>query len=75
MDGCTKDPQLEKVGNLNTGALGTGRTPPGGISAPAGQAQRGPSPAFVKENIDVLRTMIKELQPRSREGNPSQAFQ
>ncbi|GKA73968.1 hypothetical protein Tco_0780270 [Tanacetum coccineum] len=53
--------------NLNTGALGTGRTPPGGTSAPAGQAQGGPSPAFVKENIDVLRTMNKELDNRGQE--------
>ncbi|GKB05146.1 hypothetical protein Tco_0833341 [Tanacetum coccineum] len=65
MDGCTKGPQLEEVENLNTGTLGTGRTPPGGTYAPAGQAQGGPSPVFVKENIDVL----------SREGNPSQALQ
>ncbi|GJV50351.1 hypothetical protein Tco_1440563 [Tanacetum coccineum] len=67
MDGCTKGPQLEEGENLNTGALGTGRTPPGGTSAPAGQAQGGPSPAFVKENIDVLRTMIKELDNRGQE--------
>ncbi|GKE15563.1 hypothetical protein Tco_1423140, partial [Tanacetum coccineum] len=60
MDGCTKGPQLEEGENLNTGALRTGRTPPGGTSAPAGQAQGGLSPAFVKENNDVLRTMIKE---------------
>ncbi|GJY20695.1 hypothetical protein Tco_0393261 [Tanacetum coccineum] len=52
MDGCTKGPQLEEGENLNTRALGTGRTPPRGTSAPAGQAQGGPSPAFVKENID-----------------------
>ncbi|GJW25545.1 hypothetical protein Tco_0039356 [Tanacetum coccineum] len=38
--------------NLNTRALRTGRTPLGGTSAPAGQAQGGPSPTFVKENID-----------------------
>ncbi|GJR50210.1 reverse transcriptase domain-containing protein [Tanacetum coccineum] len=67
MDGCTKGPQLEEVKNLNTGILGTTRTPPGGTSAPAGQAQGGPSPAFVKENIDVLRTMIKELDSRGQE--------
>ncbi|GKD25684.1 reverse transcriptase domain-containing protein [Tanacetum coccineum] len=67
MDGCTKGPQLEEVENLNTGALGAGRTPPGGTSAPAGQVQEGPSPAFVKENIDVLRTMIKELDNRGQE--------
>ncbi|GKE77712.1 hypothetical protein Tco_1543832, partial [Tanacetum coccineum] len=46
---------------------GTGRTPPGGTSAPAGQAQGGLSPTFVKENIDVLRTMIKELDNRGQE--------
>ncbi|GJR12088.1 hypothetical protein Tco_0794740 [Tanacetum coccineum] len=67
MDGCTKGPQLEEGENLNTGALRTGRTPAGGTSAPAGQAQRGPSLAFVKENIDVLRTMIKELDNRGQE--------
>ncbi|GKC29135.1 reverse transcriptase domain-containing protein [Tanacetum coccineum] len=59
MDGCTKGPQLEEGENLNIRALGTSRTPPGGTSAPARQAQGGPSPAFMKENIDVLRTMIK----------------
>ncbi|GJS40649.1 hypothetical protein Tco_0565692 [Tanacetum coccineum] len=61
MDGCTKDPQLEEGENLNTGAPRTGRTPPGGTSTLAEQVQEGPSPAFVKENINVLRTMIKEL--------------
>ncbi|GJT46828.1 reverse transcriptase domain-containing protein [Tanacetum coccineum] len=40
---------------------------PGGTSAPAGQAQGGPSSAFMKENIDVLRTMIKELDNRGQE--------
>ncbi|GKC58536.1 hypothetical protein Tco_1086134 [Tanacetum coccineum] len=67
MDGCTNGPQLEEGEKLNTRALGTGRTPPGGTSAPAGQAQGGTSPAFVKENIDVLRTMIKELDNRGQE--------
>ncbi|GJW51212.1 hypothetical protein Tco_0092563, partial [Tanacetum coccineum] len=67
MNGCTKGPQLEEGENLNAGALGTGRTPPGGTSAPAGQAQGGPSPAFVKENIDVLRTKIKKLDNRGQE--------
>ncbi|GJQ90013.1 reverse transcriptase domain-containing protein [Tanacetum coccineum] len=67
MDGCTKGPQLEEGENLNIGEPGTGRTPPGGTSAPAGQAQGCPSPAFVKENIDVLRTMIKELDNRGQE--------
>nr|GEV09281.1 hypothetical protein [Tanacetum cinerariifolium] len=66
MDGCTKGPQLEEDENLNTGAPGTGRTPTRGTSAPAGQAQRGPSPAFVKENIDVLRTMTIELDNRGQ---------
>ncbi|GJR60432.1 reverse transcriptase domain-containing protein [Tanacetum coccineum] len=50
MDGCTKGPQLEEGENLNTGPLGTGRTPPRGISAPAGQAQGGPSP-HLKETL------------------------
>ncbi|GJS82151.1 reverse transcriptase domain-containing protein [Tanacetum coccineum] len=67
MDGCTKGPQLEEDENLNTEAPKTGRTPPGGTSAPAGQVQGGPSPAFVKENIDVLRTMIKELDNQGQE--------
>nr|GEV76480.1 hypothetical protein [Tanacetum cinerariifolium] len=67
MDGCTKDPQLEEGKNLNTRAPGTERTPPGGTSAPARQTQGGPSPAFVKENIDVLRTMIKELDNKGQE--------
>ncbi|GKE51753.1 hypothetical protein Tco_1486909, partial [Tanacetum coccineum] len=71
MDGCTKGPQLEEGGNLNTRAPGTGRTPPRGTSAPAGQAQGGLSPAFVKENIDVLRTMIKELDNREEAGGYS----
>ncbi|GJW89257.1 reverse transcriptase domain-containing protein [Tanacetum coccineum] len=67
MDDCTKGPQLEEDENLNTGAPGTGRTPLGRTSALVEQAQRGPSPAFVKENIDVLRTMIKELDNRGQE--------
>ncbi|GJZ22337.1 reverse transcriptase domain-containing protein [Tanacetum coccineum] len=66
MDGCTKGPQLEEGENLNTEAPGTGRTPSGGPSALAGQNQAGPYPAFVKENIDVLRTMIKELDNRGQ---------
>ncbi|GJR21838.1 hypothetical protein Tco_0970365 [Tanacetum coccineum] len=49
------------------GGEGHLRTPLGGTSAPAGQAQGGPSPAFVKENIDVLRTMIKELDNKDQE--------
>nr|GEW14497.1 reverse transcriptase domain-containing protein [Tanacetum cinerariifolium] len=59
--------QLEEGKNLNNGAPGTERTPPRGTSTPAGQAQGGPSPAFVKENIDVLRTMIQELDNRGQE--------
>ncbi|GJT11980.1 hypothetical protein Tco_0859022 [Tanacetum coccineum] len=38
-----------------------------GTFAPAVQAQGGPSAAFMKENIDVLRTMIKELDNRGQE--------
>ncbi|GJV68246.1 gypsy type transposase, partial [Tanacetum coccineum] len=57
----------EEGENLNTGALGTGRTPSGGTSAPVGQAQGGLSPVFMKENIDVLRTMIKELDNQGQE--------
>ncbi|GJY45220.1 reverse transcriptase domain-containing protein [Tanacetum coccineum] len=60
-------PQLEEGENLNTEAPGTGRTPSGGPSALAGQTQGGPSPAFVKENIDVLRTMINEIDNRGQE--------
>nr|GEZ93100.1 reverse transcriptase domain-containing protein [Tanacetum cinerariifolium] len=70
MNGCTKGPQLEEGENLNTEAPGTGRTPPGGTSAPVEQTQRGPSPVFVMENIDVLRTMIKELDNRGQEKGP-----
>ncbi|GKC80689.1 hypothetical protein Tco_1131463, partial [Tanacetum coccineum] len=40
---------------------------PGGTSAPSGQTQGGPSPAFMKENIDVLRTMIKDLDNKGQE--------
>nr|GEW04783.1 reverse transcriptase domain-containing protein [Tanacetum cinerariifolium] len=53
--------------NLNTVAPGTVRTPLGGTSAPAEQSQGGPSPAFVKEDIDVLTTMIKKLDNRGQE--------
>ncbi|GJX33370.1 hypothetical protein Tco_0865401 [Tanacetum coccineum] len=60
-------PQLEEGENLNTGAPGTRRTPTGGTSALAGQAQEGLSLAFMKENIVVLRTMIKELDNRGQE--------
>ncbi|GJS08449.1 reverse transcriptase domain-containing protein [Tanacetum coccineum] len=67
MDGCTKGHQLEEDENLNTEAPGTRRTPPGGTSALARQVQRGPSPASVKENIDILRTMIKELDNQGQE--------
>ncbi|GJU72066.1 hypothetical protein Tco_1263471 [Tanacetum coccineum] len=37
-----KGPQLEGDENMNTGALGTGRTPPGGISAPTGKLKEVP---------------------------------
>nr|GEY47067.1 hypothetical protein [Tanacetum cinerariifolium] len=67
MNDCTKGPQLEEDENLNTGAPRTGRTPPGVTSALVGKAQEGPFPAFVKKNIDVLRTMIKELDNRGQE--------
>ncbi|GJT28322.1 hypothetical protein Tco_0908597 [Tanacetum coccineum] len=39
----------------------------GGTFAPTGQTQGGPSLAFVKENIDVLRTMIKDLDNKGQE--------
>ncbi|PWA61263.1 hypothetical protein CTI12_AA374090 [Artemisia annua] len=67
MDGVMIGPHPEEGENLNTGVEGTGRTPPGGHSAPSGPAQEGPSPAYVKENIDVLRTMIKELDNKGKE--------
>ncbi|GJW13789.1 hypothetical protein Tco_0017922 [Tanacetum coccineum] len=62
-----RDEGVAEDENLNNEAPGTGRTPPRGTFAPARQAQGGPSPAFVKENIDVLRTMIKELDNRGQE--------
>ncbi|GJV32147.1 reverse transcriptase domain-containing protein [Tanacetum coccineum] len=71
MDGCTKGPQLEEGENLNTGAPGPVRTPLGGTSTPTGQAQRGPSLAFVKKNIDILITMINELDNRGQEKSKS----
>ncbi|GKA63758.1 reverse transcriptase domain-containing protein, partial [Tanacetum coccineum] len=58
---------MEEGENLNTGALRTRRTPLGRTSAPSEQAQGGLSLAFMKENIDVLRTMIKELDNRGQE--------
>ncbi|GKA16294.1 reverse transcriptase domain-containing protein [Tanacetum coccineum] len=67
MDGCTNGPQPEEDENLNTGALETGRTPPRGTSTLTEQVQGGPSQAFVKENIDVMRTMIKELDNQGQE--------
>ena len=67
MDGGMGSPHPVEGENLNNGAVGTGRTPPGGHSAPSGPAQEGPSPAYVKENLDVLRTMIKELDNRGKE--------
>nr|GFA03895.1 reverse transcriptase domain-containing protein [Tanacetum cinerariifolium] len=53
-----RDQYLEYEDNLD---------PEGGTFAPAGQVQGGPSPAFVKENINVLRTMIKEVDNRCQE--------
>ncbi|GKC26734.1 hypothetical protein Tco_1034028 [Tanacetum coccineum] len=67
MEGCTQDPSLDDGETQNTRALGTWRTPPGGTSAPAGTVREGLSPAFMKENNDVLRTMIKELENRVQE--------
>ena len=52
---------------MNTGIQGTGRTPPGGPSIPAGPIHEGPSPAFVKQNIEVIRTVIKELNNMGKE--------
>ncbi|PWA71398.1 hypothetical protein CTI12_AA282170 [Artemisia annua] len=67
MDGGMGSPHPVEGENLNTGAVGTRRTPLGGPSAPSGPAQEGLSPAYVKENIDVLRTMIKELDNKGKE--------
>ncbi|GKA55592.1 hypothetical protein Tco_0754664 [Tanacetum coccineum] len=53
MDGCTKGPQLEEGENLNTEALGTRRTPPGGTSAPLdnqGQEKVTPRKFFNEES-------------------------
>ncbi|GJY35689.1 hypothetical protein Tco_0421067 [Tanacetum coccineum] len=45
-----------------TDARGVGTETHGGPTEPVLEAQKAPSPssAFIKENIDVLRTMIKE---------------
>nr|GEU71579.1 hypothetical protein [Tanacetum cinerariifolium] len=52
-------PQLEKGKNLNTEALGTGRTHSGGTYALARQVQEGPSSAFVKKIL--MQSWVKEL--------------
>nr|GEV07972.1 reverse transcriptase domain-containing protein [Tanacetum cinerariifolium] len=71
MNGCMKGPQLEEDENLNTRAPRTERTPLGGTSSLIERVQVGPFPAFVKENINVLRTMIKELDNLGQEKSVS----
>ncbi|GKD21472.1 hypothetical protein Tco_1223175, partial [Tanacetum coccineum] len=53
------DSQLEGEGAQRVELEGTGTGSREGPSEPAQLAQTTPSPAFIKENIDVLRTMIK----------------
>ncbi|GJS82931.1 reverse transcriptase domain-containing protein [Tanacetum coccineum] len=54
------DSQLEGEGAQRVELEGTGTGSREGPFEPAQLAQTTPSPAFIKENIDVLRTMIKE---------------
>ncbi|GKD05513.1 hypothetical protein Tco_1180487 [Tanacetum coccineum] len=51
-------PERERVQGVEEKGIGTGSQE--GPSAPALLAQTTPSPAFIIENIDVLRTLIKE---------------
>ena len=66
MNGCIRDSHSEEGKNLNTGIQGTGRTPPGGSSVPAGPVHEGPSPKFMKQYIEVLRTVM-ELDNKGKE--------
>ncbi|GJY43702.1 reverse transcriptase domain-containing protein [Tanacetum coccineum] len=54
------DSQLEEEGAQRVELEGTGTGSREGPFEPAQLAQTIPSPTFIKENIDVLRTMIKE---------------
>ncbi|GKA23016.1 hypothetical protein Tco_0708978 [Tanacetum coccineum] len=54
------DLQLEGEGAQRVEVEGSGMGSREGPSEPAPLAQTTPSPAFIKESIDVLRTMIKE---------------
>ncbi|GKD53337.1 hypothetical protein Tco_1286724 [Tanacetum coccineum] len=54
------DSQPEKERAPKIGLENTVVGPREGPSEPAQLTQSTPSPTFVKENIDVLRTMIKE---------------
>ncbi|GKB59226.1 hypothetical protein Tco_0915412 [Tanacetum coccineum] len=54
------DSQLEGEGVQRVELKGIGTGPREGPSEPAQLAQTTPSPAFIKENINVLRTIIKE---------------
>ncbi|GKA95589.1 hypothetical protein Tco_0817627 [Tanacetum coccineum] len=54
------DSQLEGEGAQRVEAEGTGMSSREGPFEPAQLAQTTPSPAFIKENIDTLKTMIRE---------------
>ncbi|GKA77248.1 hypothetical protein Tco_0783709 [Tanacetum coccineum] len=54
------DSQLEGEGSQRVEVEGSGMGSREGPSEPAPLAQTTPSPAFIKESIDALRTMIKE---------------
>lgn len=66
MDGGIGTSHPEEDTNLNNGEQINGITPQGGPPAPTRPFQGGPSPAYVKENIDLLRTIIKELDNRGK---------
>ncbi|GJV60584.1 hypothetical protein Tco_1466684 [Tanacetum coccineum] len=54
------DSQPNDRGNLSVEEQGNERGPLGVPFAPFGPAHMTPSPAFIKDNIEVLRTMVKE---------------
>ncbi|GJR22055.1 hypothetical protein Tco_0970582 [Tanacetum coccineum] len=60
------DSQPSEEGAQGEGLKGMGDGSPEGPSKPAPFAQETPSPAFVKENINVLRTIIKELKQQTK---------
>ena len=66
MDGCVGISHLEEAAHLNNGEQWNLRTPSGGPSAPTRPVQKGTSPAYVKENIDMLRTMFKDMDNRGK---------